>query len=584
VFQPIRRRRAGGTAPLTLTLSPRKSGGRGNNLRFVAIFFALLFASTAAARAPDELAIGITQYPSTLNPVIDSMAAKTFVLGMTRRPLTVYDADWHLVCMLCVTLPSFENGLAQKLALPDGKTGVRLTYTIRPDARWGDGVPVTTRDVLFSDAVGKDPRTGVANAELYRRITAIRAVDDKTFVMDVDKLTFDYAGMDDFEILPAHLEEAAFADPESYRIRTLYDSDPTNPGLYFGPYRVTEVSPGSHIVLERNPTWWGPKPYFRRIVVWTIENTASLEANLLAHGIDMVAGELGFSLDEALAFEKRHGREFRVVYKPGLTFEHVDLNLDNPILAQRDVRHALLYAIDRAAISSSLFAGRDPVADSFVPPLDWIYSDDVPQYPYDPAKARALLDGAGWHVGADGVRVNAGGTRLSLELATTSGDRTRELVEEVLQSQWREVGIDLRLKNQPARVLFGDTLTKRKFEMAMFAWISAPENVPRSMLRSDEIPTTANHYAGENFPGFRDPEADRLIDAIEVELDRPARAELWHRLQRLYAEELPSLPLYFRAQAFVLPPWLEGVRPTGNEYPTTLWIEDWRRAAPGPAG
>ncbi len=552
-----------------------------------AILLLFLFAATAAqaapGRAPDELAIGITQYPSTLNPAIDEMAAKSYVLAMARRPLTTYDAGWRLVCMLCVELPSFANGLAQKLDLPGGKTGVRLTFTIRPDARWGDGVPVTTADVLFSYAVGCDPKTGVADAELYRRIVRIEAKDDKTFTMDIDKLTFDYAAENDFEILPAHVERAAFADPGQYRIRTSYDTDPTNPGLYDGPYLVTEVSPGSHIVLERNPYWSGEKPYFRRVVVWTIENTAALEANLLAHGIDMVAGELGFSLDEALAFEQRHGREFRVLYKPGLTYEHVDLDLDNPILSSRRVRQALLYAIDRKAISDELFAGRDPVADSFVPPLDWIYTDEVQHYPYDPAKARQFLDEAGWHEAGNGVRRNDEGDTMTLELATTSGNRTRELVEEVLQSEWREIGIDVRLKNQPARVLFGDSLTHRHFQMAMFAWISAPENVPRSVLRSDEIPDAANGFSGENFPGFRSDAADRLIDAIEVELDRTKRAELWHRLEALYAEELPALPLYFRAEAYVLPPWLEGVTPTGHQYPSTMWIEEWRRA-PGAAG
>jgi peptide/nickel transport system substrate-binding protein len=541
----------------------------------------LVFAAAAhgsPAHAPDELAIGITQYPATLNPLIDTMAAKSYVLAMTRRPLTTFDADWHLICMLCVTLPSFENGLAEKLDLPDGKIGVRLTYTLQPDARWGDGVPITTEDVKFSYAVGKEPKTGVANAELYRRILRIEVKDAKTFTMDVDKLTFDYAAMNDFEILPAHIERDAMAEPEQYRIRTRYDTDPTLPGLSSGPYRITEVSPGSHIVLERNPLWWGRTPYFRRIVVWTVENTAALEANLLAHGIDMVAGELGFSLDEALAFEKRHGGEFRILYKPGLTYEHVDLNLDDPILADRNVRQALLYAVDRQAISDELFAGRDPVADSFVPPLDWVYSADVPHYPYDPGKARALLEAAGWHQAEGGIRRNDNGEPLALELATTAGNRTRELVEEVLQSQWREIGIDVRLKNQPARVLFGQSLTQRHFQMAMFAWISAPENVPRSMLRSDEIPTAANHYAGENFMGFRDHAADDLIDAIEVELDRDRRAVLWHRLENLYAEELPALPLYFRAEAYVLPPWLQGVTPTGHQYPTTLWIEDWRRA------
>ena len=127
--------------------------------RAILFLLLLVFAATAQAapaRVADELAIGVTQYPSTLTPMIDAMVAKTYVLGMVRRPLTTYDADWHLVCMLCVELPSFENGLAERLPLPDGKTGVRLTFTLQPGARWGDGVPLTTGDVIFSYEVGKN--------------------------------------------------------------------------------------------------------------------------------------------------------------------------------------------------------------------------------------------------------------------------------------------------------------------------------------------------------------------------------------------------------------------------------------------
>jgi len=536
----------------------------------------LLPAAAHSAERADELAIGISQFPATLNPLINPMVAKSYVLGMVRRPLTTYDTNWQLVCMLCETLPSFANGLAQKIALPGGKTGVRLTYTLKADARWDDGSPVTTDDVIFSWQVGRNPQTGVAEGELYRRMIDVKAVDARTFTIDMDRLTFDYAALNDFEILPARIERAAFADPAQYRIRSRYDTDPTAHGLYDGPYRITEVSPGSHIVLERNPAWGGPPPYFSRIVVWAAENTASLEANLLAGGLDMVPGELGLPLDEALAFAKRHSGRFNIIYKPGLEYEHIDLNLDDPILADVRVRRALLYAVDRKAIGQELFAGRDPVADSFVPTLDWIYSADAPKYPYDPVKAKALLDAAGWHATGNDVRRNAAGQPLTLTLATTAGNRSRELVEEVLQSQWRAVGIEVRLANQPARVLFGDSMIKRKFQMGMFAWSAAPEDVPRAELRSDEIPSPANNWSGENFVGWRNAEADHLLDAIEVELDRPKRAALWQRLQALYAEELPALPLFFRAEPFILPKWLVGLTPTGHEYPSTLWVEQWR--------
>ena len=174
------------------------------------------------------------------------------------------------------------------------------------------------------------------------------------------------------------------------------------------------------------------------------------------------------------------------------------------------------------------------------------------------------------------MRYNAKGEKLSLELMTTAGNRSRELVEQVLQSQWRQAGVDIRIRNQPARVFFGETVTKRQFSaMAMFAWISAPESVPRTTLDSDSIPTEANNWSGQNYTGFKNKEVDGLIEAIETELDREKRRAMWHRLQQIYAEDLPAIPLYFRAEPYILPKWLTGVRPTGHQGTTTLWIERW---------
>ncbi len=535
-----------------------------------------------ARAARDELIIGITQFPSTFHPNIDAMAAKSYILAMAQRPLTAYDAGWKLICMLCTKLPTIENGLAVIEKQADGTDGIALTYTIQPNATWGDGTPVTTADVLFTYEVGKHPQSGVGNAELYRRITAIDVIDDKTFTIHDKKLDFDYNAINDFRLLPAHLDRAVFeADPAGYRNRTTFDTDPTNPGLYFGPYRITEVSPGAYVVLEPNPTWWGDPPFFKRIVVKVIENTSALEANLLSGGIDMIAGELGLTIDQALAFEQRHGDRYQIVYKPGLYYEHIDLNLDNPILADPRVRKALILGLDRQALSRQLFQGKQPVANTSVSPLDWVYADDVPHYAEDLAAAGALLDQAGWSDLKGGVRHNAAGQPLQLELMTTAGDRTRELVEQVLQSQWQRLGIDVRIRNEPARVLFGETLTKRKFTgMAMFAWISSPENVPRTVLHCDEIPTEANGWSGQNYTGFCDPEMDRLIDQIEVELDRDKRKAMWHRLQEIYAEQLPALPLYFRSEPHIWPLWLEGVTPTGHQNPSTLWVEHWRAAEP----
>ena len=254
-----------------------------------------------AAGGAGELKIGITQFPSTLNPVIESMLAKTYVLAMTRRPVVAYDQDWQLICLLCVELPTIENGLAVPEELPDGGQGIAITYQLQPEATWGDGTPVTTKDVVFTWQVGRHPQSGVASMEAFQRVLSIDVLDDKTYRIHVDRVTFDYNEYGGFTLLPAHLEQAIFeADPVEYRHRTTFDRDPTNPGLYFGPYRVSEVVSGSHIVLVPNATWYGQPPAFDPVTVKVIENTAALEANLLSGAVDMIAGELGLAIDQEI--------------------------------------------------------------------------------------------------------------------------------------------------------------------------------------------------------------------------------------------------------------------------------------------
>ncbi|WGF86790.1 peptide ABC transporter substrate-binding protein [Marinivivus vitaminiproducens] len=552
---------------------------------FASLLLALTLHAGDAAAQRRDLTIGITQYPSTLHPNIDAMAAKSYVENMTMRPFTTFDADWQLVCMLCVELPTFENGGAVRLPGQgkDGGDAVALTYRIQPDATWGDGTPVTTDDVLFTYDVGRHPQSGVSNAELYRDITKIEVVDAKTFVMTSRKLTFNYNAINDFRVLPAHLERPVFeADRANYRTRTLFDRDPTNPGLAFGPYRLTEVELGAFLVVEPNPHWWGEKPYFERIVVRVIENTAALEANLLSGGIDMIAGELGLSVDQAIGFEQRNGDRFRVVYKPGLVYEHLDVRLDNPILRDVRVRQALMHGMDRQALVDQLFGGRQTVARSDVNPLDWVHDDTTPVYGYDPAKAGALLDEAGWSTISRGIRQNAQGEPLRIPLVSTAGNRTRELIQQVLQAQWRQIGVDVAIEVQPPRVLFSESLTRRRFQgLALFAWIGSPENVPRTTLHSESIPTEGNGWAGQNYPGYASPDMDRLLDRIEVELDRERRKALWSDLQHLYAADLPALPLFFRSDVHIWPLWLEGVEPTGHQYSSTQTVERWRAADAG---
>lgn len=538
----------------------------------------LLFVAVAApaVQAKDEVVIGTTQYPSTLHPMFDSMLAKSIILAAARRPFTAFGADWKESCLLCTEVPTLQNGLV-KLEERDGKKGMAVTVKIRDGVKWADGKPVTSTDVVFSWEVGKHPQSQVTAAETYRRITAIDIADERTLTIHIDRVIWNFTAYLP-EPLPAHIEKPIFdADPAQYRTRTKYDTEQGNPGLYYGPYRVVAATPGSSITLELNPHWNGNKPHFKRITFRAIENTAALEANLLSGSVDYILGELGLTLDQALAFEKRNRDRFDVIYKPGLIYEHIDLNLDNPLLADRRVRQALLYGIDRKAIVTKLFEGKQPVADSYIAETRPEYDPGTPRYPFDPKKAAQLLDEAGFKTMKDGYRHNPDGKRLSLELATTAGQRVRELVQQVLQSQWKQIGIEIKLKAEPPRVFSANSLNKRGLEaMAMYAWISSPQSVPRSMLHSKEIPSADNGWAGQNYPAYRNADMDRIVDTLETELDEGKRKTLWGEFQRLYATDLPVLPLFFRTDTFIIPKWLKGIEPTGHLYSTTLWIENWR--------
>jgi len=537
---------------------------------------ATLWAVPQSILAKETLTIGISQFPSTFHPAIDTMLAKSYVLSFVRRPLTAYDSHWRLVCLLCEKLPTLENGLAKIETLPSGKQGVAITVALKQGTKWADGTPISSADILLGWEVGKHPQSGVAAAEFYRRVTAIDVVDNRTVTLHVNRLSFDYNSLGEFKLLPAHIEKARFeAAPDRYHDTTAYDRDTTSPGLWNGPYRIARVEPGQYVTLDRNPFWNGPPPAFDHMVIRVIENTASLEAAILSGGIDMVSGELGLSLEQALAFGKRHPDRFVVTATPSLVYEHIDVNLDNPRLADPRVRRALSLAIDRDSLCRYVFEGKQQPAVSFVPPLDQAYSADTPPLIFDPVEAGRLLDQAGYPL-KDGVRTGPDGQTLGFVLMTTAGNRSRELVAEILQAQWRKVGIVVRVKLEPPRVFFGQTVTKRRFpDLAMFAWYSAPEGVPRSVLHSTEIPGPDNGWAGENYTGYKNPVMDALLDATEEEPDFIRRKPLWRQMQNLYNRDLPAIPLFFKSDAHIWPRELRGITPTGHADPSPLWVENW---------
>jgi peptide/nickel transport system substrate-binding protein len=529
------------------------------------------------AQAKDSLTIGVAQFPASLHPYISSQTVQFFTIGFATRPITAFDIDAKPTCLLCTELPTLQNGLAKIEDLPGGKKGLAVTIKLKPDLFWGDGVPLTAKDLLFTWTIGRDPASGFSNNYPWSRATSVDVVDDHTAVLHLASTLTSYQLWD--YILPEHLEAPIRAQGGTqldYINRTLYNAAPTTKGLWNGPYVISNYQSGNMVELAPNPFWKGEPPAIKRIVIRLVENTAALEANLLSGDVDMTPAGIGITTDQAVALQKSHPNDFTFIYRPGLLYERIDLQKDNPILQDLRVREALLDSIDRRALVEKLFFGHASVA------LDWInavepnFTPDVPQYKFDLAKARALLKEAGWTPGADGICRNAKGDRLSLEISTTSGNRVRELSEAVMQNTWKSVCIEVSIKNQPSRTFFGETMRKRTYTgLAEYANNTRVGLVPSQFYAGDATPTSANNFTGQNWTGFDDKRMKEVMRQAETELDPARQKALWTEMQTIYATQLPELPLYFREDPDIVPTWLKGYEATGKEDYVSYWAEKW---------
>ncbi len=531
--------------------------------------------------AKDTLVIGMSQYPPSLHPGIDPTVAKTYGIRFAYRPIATYNDDRQMQCFLCTEVPTIANGRAKLVDLGGGKKGLTVKFTLLPQAKWGDGTPITSKDVAFTWSIGSKVESGFARPALFQKITKVEVIDDKNYILHMNKAEYDFADMFDFALMPSHLEEPvvkALANPADYNKNTNYSRTPTVAGLWNGPYKLTQLQSGAFMVFEPNPHWWGQKPHFKRITLKTIENTATLEANLRSGDIDYISGVLGLSMDQGLAMAKEPAmqQKYNFEFPLGLIYEHIDLNRSNPVLKDKRVRQALLLGIDRETLVKQLVDGKFPVAHSWVNPMDPGYDANVTKYPFDTAKAKTMLDQAGFKPGGDGIRANAAGQRLSLEYMTTAGNKLRELIQQVLQNQWKQIGVEVVIKNVPARTYFGETLKKQQFTgLAELAWSSNPEEPPTNTLATSAIPNAENNFGGANYSQFSDPTMDRLIADVQRELDPAKRKPLWAQMQKIYTEELPVLPLFFRTDVYVVPKWLTGVVRPGklpsNYYGQETW-------------
>ena len=529
---------------------------------------------------PDTVVLFTQQEPSCLQPMAD--ACQMFVAELIRS-LIFADVigmtnEWKYFPVLAEKIPNLRDG-DWKLN-PNGT--MTVTWRIKPGFTWHDGRPVTAEDWIWAYTVNMHPEYPSASRDVAERLASRPSAPNPRTIVVQWKKRYAFANLSvaGSGILPKHVTERLFrANPA--RFEQAWGTGVPTVGN--GPFVLSEWQKGSSITVTANPKWRGVPPHLpaqqgvRRVTYRFISDTNTIVANVLSGAADAVDETAipfvqGLELEQRLARENR--RDFILRAEPGLIWEHIDMNLDNPHLSDKRVRQALLYAINREELVQQLFQGKQPVSHSFLPPKHYGYHPNVKKYAFDPSRARALLTEAGYAPGSDGIMAK-GGQRLSLRFTTTAGNRTREQVQQILQAQWKAVGIEVRIVNQPARSYFGDTLPKRDFDLAMYAWVFSPTSDCEGLYTSDGIPG-AGQAGGQNYPGYKNARVDELCHAVPEELDEGRRAQMLRQAQEIWVEDLPVLPLYFRSDYTGHKATLQNWLPTGSNTPVTWNAAAWR--------
>ena len=536
----------------------------------IAAAFALGWASPVTAAPHDRLTIGLSESIGDFNPFFSNALVTIHVQAAVRRAMTITRPDGTIVCRFCTEVPSLENGRAVIVGLGDGHQGMTVRFTLKPGLKWGDGVSMTARDYAFAFKVGQSMSRSTT-------VTAVEAPNDSDVVIHLNATRYDFNRSAPVAV-PEHIEGPIFAanpTPVEYGNHSEFNRHPDNPGLWNGPYLITEFRAGESITMKPNPFWEGSKPYFQTLTWRLIENTAALQANLLSGEIDM-ASDIGITVDQALDVQKRASDRFDVTIMPTLGVQQLYVKMDHPLLRDARVRRAVAMSIDRPTIVSKLFQGKVPIADSFITAGEFGYDPMLGFWPFDPPGARALLAEAGFKRGPDGILVSADGKRFSIDINAGSGNRIWDLIEQVIQSQLKSVGIELQIKNMPYRVLLAEQLRMRKFNgLALLSWSPFADWVPQIRFDSTQIPTEANGWFGSNTYGEANPDMDRALQGALTSLDAKQRKAYWNDIVRLAKEDLPIIPLYVLTAQVVTPKWMAGVVPRPLAGLSSGWIEDW---------
>ncbi|HUF77565.1 MAG TPA: ABC transporter substrate-binding protein [Thermoanaerobaculia bacterium] len=423
--------------------------------------------------------------------------------------------------------PSFAPELATSWEWSDDH--LALTFHLREDAVWSDGVPVTAEDVRFTWEAQTSPEVAWDGAYTKESIEDVEVVAPHTVVFRFSRVSPTQL-LDALEgvVLPKH----AWGKLPFSEWRRNADFFRENL-VVAGPYRLERWTPQQEIVLVRNERYFDPEqPYLDRVIFRIIPEKSNQVTQLLTGDLHLVEQIPRTALPRVRASER-----VRVEAFWHRSYAFILWNLEDPRFSEAEVRRALTLAIDRQQMVDTLWGDLGRVATSAIVHHVWAHDDSIEPMPYDPARARELLAAAGWRDrDGDGV-IEKDGVPFAFDLVANQGNQERIDAVVMAQEQLRRVGIDARPRMLEFNAM-AQSLTEGSFEAMIFAWAMPTTLDLRYAFHSSEI------GAGSNFSRYSSPEVDRLIEEME-RLPEIAQAEpILLQLQQLLHRDQPMTLLW----------------------------------------
>lgn len=483
--------------------------------------------------------------PATLNPLLQLNDYENFVTRLAFDQLVTVDADGRtLVPRLAAVVPTLENGGIAR----DGR---RITWHLRHDVRWHDGVPFTSHDVAYSFAAILDPTHNVPNRRGFDLITSVTTPDRYTVVVKMREpfapaVTWFFGDGSQYAIVPAHVLER---EPDFNR--SAFGAAP----IGTGPFRFVRWSRGQRVAYERFDGYYGGRAKLAKIYVDFVPNESTIVNLLRTHEIDAA------TLITALAY----GRAREI---PGLAFAStpihgaVNLLMNQSHEALRDVRvrRAIALAIDKAALVRKLTFGTATVASADLPDFMWAHDRTLRPLPFDPAGARALLRAAGYRSQPNGI-VAKDGRPLVLGLTYAVASAMDRIAIVSIASYLHEVGIDTEPKAYDEKQIYGGYASggifqTGRYDLALYSMTLGIDPDTQGRFACASIPPH-----GQNYSRYCNAEVDRAERAGLETFDRTARARAYATIQRRLLADVPIVFLWYQNNIDAFDDDLRGFRP-----------------------